>query len=162
MNIDTPDNNPQRPEHNPDGPAVPKELASDIIPKGSSLPKEVLDLLAAWGIDVSPKGLPYVFLGTQHERFHLGSIANMRVTEHKGHPALIFHYKETETSDWETVVIVYVDLTKYQVYLLALAISSGRVQAVVFGDAIVSIMEGGSEAFQRRKEIYQIWKHQNS
>ena len=25
-------------------------------------------------------------------------------------------------------------------------------------DAIVSIMEGGSEAFQRRKEIYQIWK----
>ena len=29
-------------------------------------------------------------------------------------------------------------------------------------DAIVSIMEGGSEAFQRRKEIYQIWKRQNS
>ncbi|MHB8422796.1 MAG: TrlF family AAA-like ATPase [Leptospirales bacterium] len=29
-------------------------------------------------------------------------------------------------------------------------------------DAIVSIMEGGSEAFRRRKEIYQIWKRQNS
>lgn len=29
-------------------------------------------------------------------------------------------------------------------------------------DAIVRIMEGGSEAFQRCKEIYQIWKQQNS
>lgn len=28
--------------------------------------------------------------------------------------------------------------------------------------AIVSIMEGGSEAFQRRKEIYQVWKRQSS
>jgi chromosome segregation protein len=38
----------------------------------------------------------------------------------------------------------------------------GSIDSPVLQDAIVSIMEGGSEAFQRRKEIYQIWKHQNS
>jgi predicted ATPase len=34
----------------------------------------------------------------------------------------------------------------------------GSIDAPALQDAIVSIMEGGSEAFQRRKEIYQIWK----
>jgi chromosome segregation protein len=34
----------------------------------------------------------------------------------------------------------------------------GSIDAPALQEAIVSIMEGGSEAFQRRKEIYQIWK----
>jgi len=38
----------------------------------------------------------------------------------------------------------------------------GSIDSPALQEAIVSIMEGGSEAFQRRKEIYQIWKHQNS
>jgi ABC-type cobalamin/Fe3+-siderophores transport system ATPase subunit len=38
----------------------------------------------------------------------------------------------------------------------------GSIDSPELQDAIVRIMEGGSEAFQRRKEIYQIWKQQNS
>ncbi|MDP2602725.1 MAG: AAA family ATPase [Deltaproteobacteria bacterium] len=38
----------------------------------------------------------------------------------------------------------------------------GSIDSPELQEAIVSIMEGGSEAFQRRKEIYQIWKRQNS
>jgi predicted ATPase len=38
----------------------------------------------------------------------------------------------------------------------------GSIDSPPLQKAIVSIMEGGSEAFQRRKEIYQIWKRQNS
>jgi len=38
----------------------------------------------------------------------------------------------------------------------------GTIDSPPLQEAIVSIMEGGSEAFQRRKEIYQIWKRQNS
>jgi predicted ATPase len=38
----------------------------------------------------------------------------------------------------------------------------GSIDSPPLQDAIVRIMEGGSEAFQRRKEIYQIWKRQNS
>jgi len=38
----------------------------------------------------------------------------------------------------------------------------GSIDSPELQDAIVRIMEGGSEAFQRRKEIYQIWKRQNS
>ena len=38
----------------------------------------------------------------------------------------------------------------------------GSIDCPKIQEAIVSIMEGGSEAFQRRKEIYQIWKRQNS
>ncbi len=38
----------------------------------------------------------------------------------------------------------------------------GSIDAPPLQAAIVSIMEGGSEAFQRRKEIYQIWKRQSS
>ena len=34
----------------------------------------------------------------------------------------------------------------------------GSIDRPELQDAIVSIMEGGSEAFQRRKEIYQIWR----
>jgi chromosome segregation protein len=35
---------------------------------------------------------------------------------------------------------------------------AGSIDSPVLQEAIVSIMEGGSEAFQRRKEIYEIWK----
>jgi len=38
----------------------------------------------------------------------------------------------------------------------------GSIDRLELQEAIVSIMEGGSEAFQRRKEIYQIWKRQSS
>ncbi len=38
----------------------------------------------------------------------------------------------------------------------------GSIDSPVIQEAIVNIMEGGSEAFERRKEIYQIWKQQNS
>ncbi len=38
----------------------------------------------------------------------------------------------------------------------------GSIDSPELQEAIVSIMEGGVEAFQRRKEIYQIWKRQNS
>lgn len=38
----------------------------------------------------------------------------------------------------------------------------GSIDSPELQEAIVGIMEGGSEAFQRRKEIYQIWKRQNS
>lgn len=38
----------------------------------------------------------------------------------------------------------------------------GSIDSPPLQDAIVSIMEGGSEAFRRRKEIYQIWKRQSS
>jgi len=38
----------------------------------------------------------------------------------------------------------------------------GGIDSPPLQEAIVSIMEGGREAFQRRKEIYQIWKRQNS
>lgn len=38
----------------------------------------------------------------------------------------------------------------------------GSIDSPELQEAIVSIMEGGSEAFQRRKEIYHIWKRQNS
>jgi len=38
----------------------------------------------------------------------------------------------------------------------------GSIDSPPLQEAIVSIMEGGSEAFQRRKEIYQIWKRQRS
>lgn len=34
----------------------------------------------------------------------------------------------------------------------------GSIDAPALQEAVVSIMEGGSEAFQRRKEIYEIWK----
>ena len=34
----------------------------------------------------------------------------------------------------------------------------GSIDSPPLQDAIVSIMEGGSEAFRRRKEIYRIWR----
>ena len=40
----------------------------------------------------------------------------------------------------------------------SIQLTVGSIDAPVIQDAIVSIMEGGSEAFQRRKEIYEIWK----
>jgi chromosome segregation protein len=36
--------------------------------------------------------------------------------------------------------------------------TAGSIDSPTLQEAIVSIMEGGSEAFQRRKEIYEIWK----
>lgn len=44
----------------------------------------------------------------------------------------------------------------------AIETRSGSIDKPEIQDAIVGIMEGGTEAFQRRKEIYQIWKRQNS
>jgi len=38
----------------------------------------------------------------------------------------------------------------------------GSIDSPALQEAIVSIMEGGSEAFERRKEIYQIWNQQKS
>ena len=40
--------------------------------------------------------------------------------------------------------------------------SVGSIDSPPLQEAIVSIMEGGTEAFRRRKEIYQIWKRQSS
>lgn len=39
-----------------------------------------------------------------------------------------------------------------------MAIASGSIDSPVLQQEIVTIMEGGEEAFNRRKEIYQIWK----
>jgi chromosome segregation protein len=44
----------------------------------------------------------------------------------------------------------------------AIQTTVGSIDCPILQDDIVSIMEGGSEAFKRRKEIYQIWKRQNS
>lgn len=44
----------------------------------------------------------------------------------------------------------------------AISTVAGSIDKPEIQDAIVGIMEGGTEAFQRRKEIYQIWKRQNS
>jgi len=38
----------------------------------------------------------------------------------------------------------------------------GSVDCPELQEAIVSIMEGGSEAFERRKEIYQLWRHKEA
>ena len=38
----------------------------------------------------------------------------------------------------------------------------GSIDCPALQDAIVKIMEGGEEAFQERKRIYQVWKQQNS
>ena len=43
-----------------------------------------------------------------------------------------------------------------------ISILSGGVDNSVIQQEIVNIMEGGEEAFQRRKDIYQIWKPRNS
>jgi chromosome segregation protein len=40
----------------------------------------------------------------------------------------------------------------------AIQATAGSIDSPTLQEAIVSIMEGGSEAFQRRKEIYEIWK----
>lgn len=40
----------------------------------------------------------------------------------------------------------------------SIGIKVGSIDAPVIQDAIVTIMEGGKEAFEKRKEIYQIWK----
>jgi ABC-type lipoprotein export system ATPase subunit len=37
-------------------------------------------------------------------------------------------------------------------------VKTGSIDSPELQEAIVSIMEGGSEAFERRKEIYQVWK----
>ncbi len=41
-------------------------------------------------------------------------------------------------------------------------IESGSIDSPVIQQEIVDIMEGGEDAFNKRKEIYQIWKPQNS
>lgn len=42
-----------------------------------------------------------------------------------------------------------------------ISIRGGGVDSAVIQNEIVNIMEGGEEAFRRRKEIYQIWKPRN-
>jgi len=41
------------------------------------------------------------------------------------------------------------------------AVQSGSIDARPVQDAIINIMEGGQEAFSRRKEVYNLWKPQN-
>lgn len=43
-----------------------------------------------------------------------------------------------------------------------IAIESGSIDSPLLQKEIVDIMEGGEEAFTRRKEIYELWKPQNS
>ena len=38
----------------------------------------------------------------------------------------------------------------------------GSIDCPALQEAIVTIMEGGEEAFRERKRIYQVWKQQNS
>uniref|UniRef100_UPI001C98194C TrlF family AAA-like ATPase n=1 Tax=Klebsiella quasipneumoniae TaxID=1463165 RepID=UPI001C98194C len=40
-------------------------------------------------------------------------------------------------------------------------VQSGSIDARPVQDAIINIMEGGQEAFSRRKEVYNLWKSQN-
>jgi ABC-type cobalamin/Fe3+-siderophores transport system ATPase subunit len=40
-------------------------------------------------------------------------------------------------------------------------VQSGSIDARPVQDAIINIMEGGREAFDRRKEVYNLWKPQN-
>ena len=44
----------------------------------------------------------------------------------------------------------------------AIRTNAGSIDVPSQQEAIVKIMEGGREAFRRRKEIYQGWKSQNS
>lgn len=41
------------------------------------------------------------------------------------------------------------------------AVQSGSIDARPVQDAIINIMEGGQEAFNRRKEVYNLWKQQS-
>lgn len=41
-------------------------------------------------------------------------------------------------------------------------VSSGSIDARPVQEAIINIMEGGEEAFNKRKEVYNLWKPQNS
>jgi hypothetical protein len=41
-------------------------------------------------------------------------------------------------------------------------VQSGSIDARPVQNAIINIMEGGEEAFNRRKEVYNLWKPQNS
>ncbi len=44
----------------------------------------------------------------------------------------------------------------------SMKIKSGSIDSPIIQQEIVNIMEGGEDAFNKRKEIYQIWKPQNS
>ena len=41
-------------------------------------------------------------------------------------------------------------------------VQSGSIDSRPIQQAIISIMEGGEEAFNKRKEVYNLWKPQNS
>lgn len=43
----------------------------------------------------------------------------------------------------------------------SVAVQSGSIDAHPIQDAIINIMEGGQEAFARRKEVYNLWKRQS-
>jgi hypothetical protein len=38
-------------------------------------------------------------------------------------------------------------------------VEPGSIDKHLIQEKIVNIMEGGSEAFERRREIYNLWKH---
>jgi ABC-type cobalamin/Fe3+-siderophores transport system ATPase subunit len=44
----------------------------------------------------------------------------------------------------------------------AVSVQSGGIDARPIQDAIINIMEGGEEAFRRRKDVYNLWKPQTS
>jgi hypothetical protein len=50
------------------------------------------------------------------------------------------------------VIICSYDEEKIQV-------EPGSIDKHLIQEKIVNIMEGGSEAFERRREIYNLWKH---
>ncbi len=41
------------------------------------------------------------------------------------------------------------------------SVQSGSIDARPVQEAIINIMEGGAEAFNRRKEVYSLWKPQS-
>jgi hypothetical protein len=153
----TPDNNPEKPNRDieakrSDVPPLPKNLENEVIPKGVVLTKDVMDFLDANAIPVSPKTLPDIVLSAnQRERFHQSGIANIRPTEHKGHPAVIFHY--FEISEWETVVIVLPGFTKEEAYLIAQAIRSGRVPTILLGELQRYLSEYSYRGFPPFREV---------
>ncbi len=44
----------------------------------------------------------------------------------------------------------------------AITVRSGSIDSRPTQDAIINIMEGGREAFNKRKEVYDLWNSQNS
>jgi ABC-type bacteriocin/lantibiotic exporter with double-glycine peptidase domain len=56
---------------------------------------------------------------------------------------------------------VHVCRYRYQDQDEQVAVKSGSIDARPVQDAIINIMEGGVDAFNRRKEVYNLWKPQS-